>query len=581
MIISSRRWRRVLFLILGIAALALLLAGCRATRAPAPTPTPTATPFVVPTPPPTAAQVGLGPAPITSLDVVHQPFGDGACGACHDLNGKDPRKLWGDVQTVCRECHWQEVPDPNIPVAYPHEPFTKGNCLDCHVPHASANPKLLVEPVTQLCHECHQDQALRQPHPSVAEGECNLCHLAHGSEQPAILRQSQAQLCGACHTDQVDPAKTFAGHAQAENIQCSQCHQPHDPTSKPATVNRELCASCHDNLPKPASFKFPHTPYAQGRCADCHPSFHKNPDAPLLAPTQAEFCNKCHEDHGQVVNQPHPNVAKGECRLCHDGHGSNFPAHLVKAEDEICRTCHKEQFDPKTTFAKHQADKLPACTACHSPHEPTTSGPPVAIACGTCHKDVLAKGSAHTPVKEGKCQQCHPQFHGQQPDQLAAVNKNCTDCHQPETGPVKHPPYQEGKCTSCHVPHSSPHTALLNKAPSQLCGACHPRQTATFGASAHATRVSAQCTACHQAHNGQIDNLLHARTNALCDSCHKGLPHGFHPVSGGQDPVRGGELSCISCHTPHGSTHPADLRASGDALCLICHKFDQAPAAMR
>ncbi len=538
---------------------------------------------MAPTPPASAAEKGLGPAPVTSLDYVHQPFGDGACGVCHDLQGPDPTKLWGDVDQVCLQCHWQEVQAPNAAVKVPHQPFAEGKCVECHLPHAGPNPNLLVKAPTELCNGCHQDHGkiVDQTHPSVAKGECNLCHLAHGSDHPAMMRLPQREVCGTCHKDQIDPTISAAAHANAEEIQCSTCHDPHNAAKELPAITRELCVTCHTQLPDPTSLEHPHQPYMDGRCADCHPSFHRNPDFPMQAATQSAACNKCHEDHGEQVNQIHPSVAKGECLLCHDGHGSDEPQHLVKAEDEICRTCHADQFDVKRTFAAHQADKLPACSSCHSPHEPKLTGRNVAIACSTCHQDVIAGASQHMPVKEGECKNCHPQFHGDKPTQLAAVSTECTDCHKLDTGPVKHPPYQTGDCESCHLPHASAQVSLLSKAPTQLCGSCHRAQVASFGTSQHATRVKAQCAACHVAHNGSVDNLLVARANAVCESCHKDLPHGFHPVSGGKDPVRGGELSCISCHSPHGSSHPADLRASGDALCLTCHQFDQPPVAQR
>jgi predicted CXXCH cytochrome family protein len=439
-----------------------------------------------------------------------------------------------------------------------------------------------VAPVTQLCNDCHQDHGgiVQQPHPQIAQGECNLCHLAHGSEQPALLRRPQKTLCGTCHTNQIDPLRSFAAHAEAADLMCTSCHAPHDPAAQPAQVTRAGCVTCHTDLPLPGAFRFPHKPFAEERCADCHPSFHTDPDKPLLAATQSQSCNACHTDHGQVVTQTHPQVAKGECRLCHNGHGSDHPNQLVRAEADLCRSCHDAVF-ATTVFVGHTAAKLPACTSCHSPHVPQTAGPAVAVACAACHQEILAGRSRHAPVSQGECKLCHSEFHGQRPTQLAAVKTVCTDCHQLEKGPIAHPPYQQGRCESCHVVHSSPHTALLNRAPVQLCGACHATQTASFGRSRHGVRLSVQCAACHQAHNGQIDHLLHARTNALCDTCHRDLPHGFHPVSGGRDPLRGGELSCISCHAPHGSPHRADLRAPGDGLCLSCHRFEQPPTARR
>jgi predicted CXXCH cytochrome family protein len=70
--------------------------------------------------------------------------------------------------------------------------------------------------------------------------------------------------------------------------------------------------------------------------------------------------------------------------------------------------------------------------------------------------------------------------------------------------------------------------------------------------------------------------LLRRSVNELCLECHlrdsddatshdlpvidlsldnsMGHPYERHPVSGSMDPVRGEEMSCISCHAPHGAT---------------------------
>jgi predicted CXXCH cytochrome family protein len=54
-----------------------------------------------------------------------------------------------------------------------------------------------------------------------------------------------------------------------------------------------------------------------------------------------------------------------------------------------------------------------------------------------------------------------------------------------------------------------------------------------------------------------------------------GHPRPAHPVDEVDDPLNGGEkLSCLSCHTPHGSTLPNLLvspKGGGD-LCNACHQ---------
>ncbi|MCP4169050.1 MAG: hypothetical protein GY759_24595 [Chloroflexi bacterium] len=517
------------------------------------------------------------------------------CSTCHGSEDgvQEAKTVWEDGGAIsdCLGCHnWSEPGSLHGTVAPAkgrywdsngHGQFTVKavDCLDCHDPAAphfgsAADSRLLASPQA-LCMECHGDAdhakveegAPGDLEPHGANGECNLCHDPHGTRYPAMLQQSQPRLCGTCHEDQVDPTVSFPKHARGADLQCSACHDPHLPTDEPAQVEGETCQTCHDDLPEPDAYTHPHQPYVDGRCADCHPSFHDNPDEPIALATQAKSCNNCHKDHGERVQQPHPEVAADKCLLCHKGHGSNQPMQLVQTEQDLCKACHANQFDEDHSFGEHLADELPSCTTCHSPHEPKSSGEQVLLACTECHDTVLAEPatSTHQPVLVGECSECHSEFHGQNPETLAEA-ESCTSCHTLEDGRITHEPVSEGECTTCHLPHSSSHPALLSAANRQLCGECHAAQARTFRASTHATQLSDQCSTCHQPHSGDFDNLLVSRTNRLCNTCHSKLPHGFHPVSGEG-------LSCISCHAPHGSAHEADLRAVGDALCLSCHDF--------
>jgi predicted CXXCH cytochrome family protein len=63
-----------------------------------------------------------------------------------------------------------------------------------------------------------------------------------------------------------------------------------------------------------------------------------------------------------------------------------------------------------------------------------------------------------------------------------------------------------------------------------------------------------------------------------------GHPYERHPVRGYADPIRGGEMSCLSCHAAHGGTMPNLLKMGSEVpadalnqnsetkdMCHLCH----------
>ena len=108
------------------------------------------------------------------------------------------------------------------------------------------------------------------------------------------------------------------------------------------------------------------------------------------------------------------------------------------------------------------------------------------------------------------------------------------------TKDVQHSPVAEGECSVCHDPHASDYAYNLSSQPGELCAMCHPDKS--------------------------------SGRHVLA-----GLGFGdAHPVRGKPDPSREGkELSCVSCHSPHSSSHKGLLVLDGtktENLCLLCHK---------
>jgi len=182
---------------------------------------------------------------------------------------------------------------------------------------------------------------------------------------------------------------------------------------------------------------------------------------------------------------------------------------------------------------------------------------------------------------------------------------NCLECHADHaTGVHVHPAVEQG-CLSCHSIATREDASYVAAKPSKtiICFECH--EAARFAYS-HFPYATGDCLRCHNPHVSAISKLLRANLNDLCLGCHlrtpesapsrykptialsagkrTGHPYDRHPVSGIQDPLTGSEMSCVSCHQPHGGAKAHLLKMAAqipeDALnqnietndmCRKCH----------
>ncbi|SPF34375.1 exported hypothetical protein [Candidatus Sulfotelmatobacter kueseliae] len=95
------------------------------------------------------------------------------------------------------------------------------------------------------------------------------------------------------------------------------------------------------------------------------------------------------------------------------------------------------------------------------------------------------------------------------------------------------------------------------------CASCHDDKTK--GKAVHSA-IAMGCTTCHEVKTvGDTTTVnLTAPKEQLCFSCHeKSKEEDLHgPYDKGQ---------CVTCHDPHTSDYPKQLRAEGNALCMACH----------
>lgn len=145
--------------------------------------------------------------PTTAATMREKPFthrpviGVMECTSCHDPHGRPGReslKLTRSGELPCLSCHSEK----RGPFVFEHPTGlaadSASDCLRCHEPHGSSNPKQLVRGrVEQLCLECHSRisaNALGSQPPSIHNlslprwRNCTTCHVAiHGSNLSPTL----------------------------------------------------------------------------------------------------------------------------------------------------------------------------------------------------------------------------------------------------------------------------------------------------------------------------------------------------------------------------------------------------------
>ena len=170
--------------------------------------------------------------------VVHAPVAEGRCMECHGPHQTTRRLLRETPPELCIGCHVKPYVDedgrerPAIKALFEaaerplseggvnlHRPVADGNCLCCHDPHASSNPRLLsashitggyvtYDSSLYFCLNCHSERAFEEPrtldatnfrngnlnlhyrHVNRVKGRpCVICHEYHASTYDALIRK--------------------------------------------------------------------------------------------------------------------------------------------------------------------------------------------------------------------------------------------------------------------------------------------------------------------------------------------------------------------------------------------------------
>jgi len=183
--------------------------------------------------------------------------------------------------------------------------------------------------------------------------------------------------------------------------------------------------------------------------------------------------------------------------------------------------------------------------------------------------------SAETRVGSETCVECHDDVgetfattaHGRVGFAEGDKAAGCEDCH----GAGKR--HADGDETAI----LNPATAANHEA-AEACLSCHAGNAAGHWADSAHEDVGVGCADCHTVHAPWSEHP--AGSNRLvtdsCLGCHNDMRKHLHQRS--SHPLRDGQMSCASCHSPHGSTAEAAVAATTtNDKCYECHADKRGP----
>jgi len=191
-----------------------------------------------------------------------------ACNDCHQIHATDQPVLRKATQAeVCFACHKEQRAQTrrisSHPLAVTSLASTaKMACSDCHNPHGSTGPRMLVKnSVNETCYQCHAEK--RGPflweHAPVTD-DCTNCHTPHGSSNAPLLKARTPWLCQECHSGdhgaQINSGANLAGGA----VTTTNGQQLPGAATPRIQAGARACLNCHvlvhgSNHPAGAKFQ--------------------------------------------------------------------------------------------------------------------------------------------------------------------------------------------------------------------------------------------------------------------------------------------------------------------------------------
>lgn len=162
------------------------------------------------------------------------------CTSCHSIHKSKPatRLLAKTQRDLCYSCHANVRAEFSLP--FKHR-VNEGamECTDCHNPHGAfpptwrmaARPRMVAQALAneEPCLRCHAEK--RGPfafeHPPVRVEGCESCHLPHGSANSRLLKRPVVfTMCLECHNGSSSAPTQTASHNMADPRfqNCTACH---------------------------------------------------------------------------------------------------------------------------------------------------------------------------------------------------------------------------------------------------------------------------------------------------------------------------------------------------------------------
>ncbi len=320
-------------------------------------------------------------------DGSRHPALDMGCDACHVTHKTGERgkrefdyHLKKDAPALCADCH--DLKDAALAKAHQDQPFASADCLTCHDPHQSTQPKLMA----------------KFTHMPFAAGQCDSCHQAAKDGKVVLTAETPKQVCLVCHSDKGEEIeKAKVQHAGAAG-DCTDCHNPHGGRTpgfqKPDAVN--VCLGCHSDQAEEQKKAHLHQPAFTQGCYTCHEP-HGGPNEHLLrAATPNKLCLECHGPDRNPVKLESEHLVTifdGKVKLPENyfsvlgtlplkysmGHPvrGHPVADLVDPKDMTtvkvklnCLTCHQPHASVQPgLLVKDQINNEAFCGSCHKPEE--------------------------------------------------------------------------------------------------------------------------------------------------------------------------------------------------------------------
>lgn len=391
------------------------------------------------------------------------------CNDCHNshmilphTNSKSstsPRNIAG----TCMKCH-SRIEDVHTQVIegkmWEEAPGSIPACTDCHVPHKARKESIVLNVSDRACLKCHEKPDVHK----MVDGE----KISLYTNKEDLGQSVHKELtCVKCHSD-VKP-KLQRPCETAGKVDCSACHikiaeeyfiSGHGQGYKQGDTQVPHCTTCHDyhdtksHLDETAKTFRSSIP---NLCGECHRKDTKMEETKTLAETNALF-DYSRSVHGKSLTEKGllPSAVCTDCHTTHmelnhkDNRSSVYPRNIPAT----CAKCHRgiyKEFTKSVHFStdEKKAQKLPACTECHSSHKIAATNRnqflfEVTDQCGSCHKELAETyldtmhGKAHKLgyEKSAKCSDCHtshsilPASDPRSSIGLHHIVDTCQTCHE-------------------------------------------------------------------------------------------------------------------------------------------------------